>query len=192
MLFRLLSGKWLIIACCVLCYSSAHSQTIDSTAPKPKPLGAVLRTVREVHFINDLNDTIPEIFQIETTKAKKIRDIKVHFAIYKQGRILYSYSWKANDFFDPKDHLSDTIKWLRLGRIMRVFFSDQNFSLSDSEKLSSLFSRVQSVDIVPGTDEAKEYEASSHNIFAVYAGRETLYGVTWLASKKKFVTLWRN
>jgi hypothetical protein len=145
--------------------------------------------VREVHFTKD---TIPEIFQIETTKAKKARDVKVHFSVYKKNKMLYGHSWKANDFFDPKDRLSDTIKWLRLQHILRVFFSDQNFTLSTNENLAGIFSRVQPADIHPGSDEANEYESSPHNIFAVYAGRETLYGITWLQSKRKFVTLWHN
>ena len=169
--------------------SFAFAQFADTTAPKSKPIGAMLRTVREIDITND---TIPEILQIETTKAKRVRDIKIRFAIYSKGKILYSHSWKANDFFDPKDKLSDTIKWFRLLRIMRVFFSNQNFSTSDSESIASLFERVHPVDIQLVSDEAKEFAASLHKIFSVYAGRDLLYGITWLNSKKKFVTLWRN
>ena len=173
----------------VVCNSQAFAQFADTAAPKPKPIGSVLRTVREIDMTND---TIPEVLQIETTKAKRIRDIKVRFAIYSKGKVLYSHAWKANDFFDPIDKLSDTIKWFRLQRIMRVFFSNQNFSVSDSENIASLFERVHPVDIKPGSDEAKEFSETSHKIFSVYAGRDMLYGITWLESKKKFVTLWRN
>ena len=178
-----------IILLIVFCSSPLFAQFADSSAPKQKSIGAILRTVREIDMTND---TIPEILQIETTKAKRVRDIKIHFAIYSKMKVLYSHSWKANDFFDPKDKLSDTIKWFRLQRIMRVFFSNQNFSISDSEDIMSLFERVHPVDIKPGSDEAREYAGSSHKIFSVYAGRDMLYGITWLASKKKFVTLWRN
>jgi hypothetical protein len=167
----------------------AHAEVIDSTVSKPKPIGSVIRTVREVYFTND---TMPDIFQMETTKAKRIRDVKIRFSIYSKKKIVFEHRWKANEFFDPKDKLSDTIKWLRLERILRVFFSNQNFSISDSEDLATLFSRVRAVDIQPGTGRAKEYEASPHKIFAVYAGREMLYGITWLSSEKKFVILWRN
>jgi hypothetical protein len=169
--------------------SQAFGQFVDTSAPKPKPIGAVLRTVREIDMTND---TIPEILQIETTKAKRVRDIRIRFAIYSGMKILYNHSWKADDFFDPKDQLSDTIKWFRLQRIMRVFFSNQNFNVSDSENIALLFERVHAVDIKLGSDEAKELGVSSHKIFSVYAGRDMLYGITWLDSKKKFVTLWRN
>lgn len=167
----------------------AFSQIADTTAPKPKPIGSVLRTVREIDMTND---TIPEILQIETTKGKKIRDVKVRFGIYRGSKLLYNHSWKANDFFDSKDHLSDTIKWFRLQRIMRGFLSDQNFSISDSEDITSLFERVHPVEIKSGSDEAKEFSAASHKIFSVYAGRDELFGITWLDSKKKFLVLWRN
>lgn len=181
--------KTFFLLVCLWAPSATFAQSADTTAPKPKPIGAVLRTVREIDMTND---TIPEILQIETTKAKKIRDVKVRFAIYKGKKILYYHSWKANDFFDSKDHLSDTIKWFRLQRIMRGFFSDQNFSASDSENITSIFERVHLDDIKPGSDEAKEFNATNHKIFSVYAGRDELFGITWLASKKKFVTLWRN
>ncbi len=169
--------------------SQAFAQFADTTAPKLKPIGAVLRTVREIDMTND---TIPEILQIETTKAKRMRDIKVRFSIYSKSKILYSHLWKANDFFDPKDNLTDTIKWFRLQRIMRVFFSNQNFSMSDSESIESLFERVHPVDVKPGSAVAKEISEYNHKIFSVYAGRDMLYGITWIDSKKKFVRLWRN
>jgi len=189
--FVALSSIWLcvIITVNLLFLSPLRGQSVDSTHPKPKPIGTVLRTVREMDMTND---SIPEILQIETTKAKRVRDVRIRFAIYSGQKILYQKKWKADDFFDAKDHLSDTLKWLRLQRIMRVFFSDQNFSLSDSESLESLFGRVHQADIIPGSDDAKEFGSTSHKIFSVYAGRDMLYGITWLASKKKFVILWRN
>jgi hypothetical protein len=185
-----MKNKYLLFIILHLFFSTAaRAQRADTTQPKPKPIGAVLRTVREIDMTND---TIAEILQIETTKAKRISGIKVRFAIYSGKKILFQNSWKANDFFDPKDKLSDTIKWLRLQRIMRVFFSDQNFMMGDSEDLDEMFKRVHPIDIKPGTDESKEFAGSPHKIFAVYGGRDMLYGITWLASKKKFVTLWRN
>lgn len=169
--------------------SRTFAQFADTAFVKPKPVGAVLRTVREIDMTND---TIPETLQIETTKAKRIRNIAVHFAVYSGKKVLYSHSWKADDFFDAKDRLSDTIKWFRLQRIMRGFFSNQNFTSSDSEDIASICKRLRCVDITSGSQEEKEYTASLHKIFSVYAGRDMLYGITWLGSKKKFVTLWRN
>ena len=162
----------------------------DSTVPPSKPIGSVLRTVREIDMTND---TIPEIMQIESTKAKRLRDSKIRFTIYShEKKLLYAHTWKANDFFDPKDRLPDTVKWFRLQRILRVFFSNQNFSLCDSDCYSSLFNRVQSVDIKLGTLEEQEFVTIPHKVFSVYAGRDDLFGITWLDSRKKFVTLWHN
>jgi len=196
MQFKLLPDKYFIAWLALLSLSfflssnGVYAQFIDSTAPPPKPLGSVLRTVREIDMTND---TIPEIMQIETTKAKRLRDIKVRFAIYSsEKKLLYSHNWKANDFFDPKDHLPDTIKWFRLQRLLRTFFSNQNFSVCDSDCYSSLFSRVRAADIKLGTLEEQEFVAAPHKVFSVYAGRDDLYGITWLDSKKKFVTLWHN
>jgi hypothetical protein len=174
----------------LLSSNALYAQFRDSTEPPPKPIGSVLRTVREIDMTND---TIPEIMQIETTKAKRLRDSKIRFAIYSDAKsLLYEHSWKVNDFFDPKDHLPDTIKWFRLQRIMRTFFSNQNFSVCDSEAFSSLFTRVRAADIKLGTLEEQEFIATPHKVFSVFAGRNDLYGITWLDSKKKFVTLWHN
>jgi hypothetical protein len=194
MKFKLSSDKYLLVITSVALFflgiNSLYAQFRDSTEPPPKPIGSVLRTVREIDMTND---TIPEIMQIETTKAKRLRDCKVRFAIYSAAKLLlYEHSWKVNDFFDPKDHLSDTIKWYRLQRIMRTFFSNQNFFICDTDCYSSLFIRGQSVDIKLGTLEEQEFVGTPHKVFSVYGGRDNLYGITWLDSKKKFVTLWHN
>jgi hypothetical protein len=178
-----------IIALLIVFVHALRAQGVDSAQSKPKPIGAILRTVREIDMTND---SMPEIMQIETTKAQKIRGVSVRFAIYSGKKALYQHFWKAEDFFDAKDRLSDTVKWLRLQRIMRVFFSDQNFLMSEGEDLDAMFKRVLAVDIKPGSEEFKEFAGSPHKIFAVYGGRDMFYGITWLASKKKFVTLWRN
>src|ERR1700704_3273578 len=124
--FEALSLKWVcvIIPLNLFFLHSLYGQAIVAAPSKPRPIGSVLRTVREMDMTND---SIPVILQIETTKAKKVRDINIRFAIYSGRKVLYQRNWKADDFFDPKDHLSDTLKWFRLQRIMRVFFSDQNF-----------------------------------------------------------------
>ncbi|MEP7235392.1 MAG: hypothetical protein ABI778_08865 [Ignavibacteriota bacterium] len=170
-------------------FGSVSAQTADSIAPKPKLLGSVLRTVRTIDMTND---TIAETLQIETTKAKRIKDVKVRFGIYQGNKKMYEYSWRADDFFDPKDKLPDTLKWLRLQRIIRVFFSDQNFSDSNRESLDDIFERVRPVDILGQSPEALEFQQTPHKVFSVYAGRDLLLGITWLESKKKFLTLWRN
>ena len=169
--------------------STVGAQITDSLKTKQKPIGSVLRTVRSVEMTKD---TFPEILQIETTNAKRFRDIKITFGIYHGSKLLYRYSWKADDYFERKDRISDTIKWLRLQHIMKLFFSDQNFNSSGNEDTTSLFSRVAPVDIQPGSYEANEYGSSSHKIYSIYAGRDMLFAITWLESKKKFVTLWRN
>ncbi|MEI8133866.1 MAG: hypothetical protein WCH46_02165 [bacterium] len=169
--------------------SIVQMSAIDSIVAKPKLFGSVLRTVREVHFTGD---SIPEIFQVETSKAKKLSDIHVRFGVYRQGKLIYQKKWKADDFFDPADKWDKTVKWRFLQHVLKVFFSDQNFTPANSESFESLFSRVQPVDIIPNSALAKEIESSNRLIFALYAGRENLVGITWLASQNKIVTLWRN
>jgi hypothetical protein len=166
-----------------------HAEIIDSTAPKPKPIGSVLRTVRQIDMTND---TIPETLQIETMKGKRLGKNKVRFSIYGGKKLLYEHSWKVDDFFDPRDKLSDTIKWFRLQRILRVFFSNQNFSMSDSEGIALLPAPDRPGEIRSGSEEEKEFLSSPHKIFSIFAGRDDLYAITWLQSKKKFVIVWRS
>ena len=181
---------FIVIAVIVVIFTgSLSAQYAKDTTLEEKPIGSMLRTVRQIDMTND---SIPEIMQIETSKAKHVRDIYIHFSIHSGKNILYSTSWKADDYFDPKDNLSDTVKWFRLQHIMHVFFSDQNFSSSEKEKVSALVARTREADIPPESEEGGEFDGTPHKTFAVYGGRDKLFGLTWLDSKKKFVTLWQN
>jgi hypothetical protein len=169
--------------------SFSFAQKADTTVEKEPRLGSVLRTVRPIDMTND---TVNEILQVETTKSKKIDGIKVRFGIWQGNRRIYSDEWKAKDYFDVKDKLPDSVKWRRLRRIITYFFSNQNFTKSEDESLASMLERLQAVDLKPGTPEAEEFSSSSHKIFSVYAGRDYLYGISFLSSKQKFVRVWRN
>lgn len=168
--------------------SLVRAQTPDSVIREPK-IGAVLRTVRERDVAGD---SAKEILQVETTKGKKFDAIRVRFSIYKDKKPVYTDSWKASGYFDPKDKLPDSIKWKRLRRIITYFFSNQNFTPSAEENLSSMLERLKPGDIKLASPEADELASSPHTIFAVYAGRDNLYGLTYIESKKKFLKVWRN
>lgn len=169
-------------------------------APKPadslsifvrhKPFGSVLRTVRDsVHL---LDDSSYQTLQVETTKSKSFGKIVVRFGIYQDGKPLFTDAWKASTYFEARDHLSDTIKWGRLEYMMKTFFINANFTRSGDEPLDSILGRTAVADIKPGSDEAKEFDSTQHRIFSVYGGRDHLYALTWLQSKKKFVRVWKN
>jgi hypothetical protein len=162
----------------------------DSTKVVDKPFGAVLRTVREMEMTGDSTN---EVLQIETTKSKVFNTILVRFGIYtKKGVPLYRDAWGASAYFDPVDPIPDTIKWRRLERIFRSYFVNRNFTTDSDETLTAIFERAQPVDIRLDSPEAKEFTATPHKVFSVFGGRDNLYGLTWLESKKRFVKVWKN
>ncbi len=161
---------------------------VDTVVKEPK-LGSVLRTVRPYDIFGD---TTKEVLQIETSKAKRVDDIVVKFGVYSGRKLIYSDKWKAKDYFDPKDKLADSVKWRRLRRIMTYFFSIQNFTSSSDSTIIESLALLDRVDIKVNSTEEKEFLATPHTIFSVYAGRDKLYGITYLESKKKFVIVWRN
>ncbi len=154
-----------------------------------KPIGSVLRTVREMEMTGD---TTKEVLQIETTKAKSLDKIIVKFGIYINGKNVFQDQWKASTYFDKRDKWSDTTKWKHLTRILRGFFVNQNFTMSGDEDLQTILERTEAAEIQVRTPEAKEFDSSPHKIFSVYGGRNHLYGLTWLQSMKKFVKVWKN
>jgi hypothetical protein len=161
---------------------------VDTVVKEPK-LGSVLRTVRPYDIFGD---TAKEVLQVETSKAKRVDDIVVKFGVYSGRKLIYSDKWKAKDYFDPKDKLADSVKWRRLRRIMTYFFSSQNFTSSSDSTIVESLGLLERVDIKANSAEEKEFLAAPHRIFSVYAGRDKLYGITYLGSKNKFVTVWRN
>jgi hypothetical protein len=180
--------KYLLLAFLLLPINIYAQDFVDTVVKEPK-LGSVLRTVRPYDLFGD---TAKEILQIETTKAKKVDDIVVKFGIYSGRKRIYSDSWKAKEYFDKKDNLADSVKWRRLRRIMTYFFSNQNFTSSADSVVVESFDLLDRVDVKTGSVEEKEFLDTPHTIFSVYAGRDKLYGITYLESKKKFVVVWRN
>ena len=174
----------------LLCSIVSTFSTVDTLpAPVEKPIGSVLRTVREMEMTGD---TTKEVLQIETTKAKRFDKILVRFGIYINGKNVFQDQWKASTYFDPRDKWSDTTKWKHLTRILRGFFVNQNFTMSGDENLHAILERAEVADIHLNTREAKEFDFSPHKLFSVYGGRNHLYALTWLESKKKFVKVWKN
>jgi hypothetical protein len=165
-------------------------QADSSIFSRHKQFGSVLRTVRDSVQLKD--DSSYQTLQIETIRSTRFSKIKVRFGIYEQGKRLFGDEWAAESYFDKKDHLSDTIKWRRLEYLVKVFFINQNFTMSGEDSLAAIFDRARPAEIKAGSIEAKEFESSPHRIFSVFGGRDHLYALTWLASKKKFVKVWKN
>lgn len=180
--------KYLLSFFLILPLTLRAQDVVDTVVKEPK-LGSVLRTVRPYDLFGD---TTKEVLQIETSKAKKVDDIIVKFGIYSGRKRIYSDTWKAKDYFDKKDTLADSVKWRRLRRIMTYFFSNQNFTSSSDSAVVESFDLLDRVDIKKGAAEEKEFLSSPHTIFSTYAGRDKLYGITYLDSKNKFVVVWRN
>jgi hypothetical protein len=157
--------------------------------------GTPLRITREIDVTND---TVPEVLRIETTKASRFEDIKVKLTIVSNGRSIYSDEWKAEDYFEARDTTSIKEKWYRLQRILNDYFANENFATNaDStadlyRDLEVLFRNVRPADIPPGSPEASEFMSAPHRVVHVYAGRDNLYALTYLDSKKHFLKLWRN
>lgn len=172
---------------------TAHSfalQSDSSIFSRHKPFGSVLRTVRDSVRMTD--DSSYQTLQIETTKSRRFDKINVRFGIYQHGKRLFSDRWNASTYFDKKDRLPDSVKWHQLEYLLKVFFINQNFTMSGDDSLKDIIERAHSADIRLGSDDAREFEASPHKIFSVYGGRDHLYALTWLSSKKKFMKVWKN
>src|SRR5688572_2472900 len=180
--------KLLVLLFLFLPVASFAQDVVDTLVKEPK-LGSVLRTVRPYDICGD---TTKEVLQIETSKAKRVDDIVVKFGVYSGRKLIYSDKWKAKDYFDPKDKLADSVKWRRLRRIMTYFFSSQNFTSSSDSAIVESLASLDRVDIKASSSEETEFLGAPHTIFSVYAGRDKLYGITYLESRKKFVTVWRN
>jgi hypothetical protein len=177
----------------LLLQGSVHANTAPDSVSifeRHKPFGVVLRTVRDsVHMIDD---TSYQTLQVETTASKRFSKIMVRFGVYQHGKRLFFDQWPAESYFEARDKLADTVKWRRLEYLMKTFFINQNFTSSGDEPLDSVLARTAAAEIAPASAQAREFDASPHRIFSVYGGRDHLYAITWLESKRRFVKVWKN
>jgi hypothetical protein len=186
--------KVLILAALVLCSHATFALT-DPVDEQDQEFGTALKITREIDVTND---SVPEVLRIETTKATRFEDIKVKLSIYSNGKRIYSDEWKAEDYFEARDTTSIVEKWYRLQRILNDYFANENFATNaDStadlySDLNVLFRNVRPADIPPDSPEANEFLSAPHRVVHVYAGRDNLYALTYLGSKKNFLKLWRN
>ena len=185
----------LLFATLVLYSQAAFALTLDPIDEDQEEFGAPLKIMREIDVTND---SIPEILRIETNKAARFEDIKVKLTIYAKDKRIYTDEWKAEDYFEARDTTSNKEKWYRLQRILNDYFANENFATNaDStadlyRDLDLLFRNVRAADISVGSPEASEFLGAPHRVVHIYAGRDNLYALTYLNSKKDFLKLWRN
>lgn len=185
----------LVLLVSTLCFGADPVVGEADTLFDEPSIGSALKISREIDITND---SVPEILRIETTKAATFGDVKVRLSIYSKGKRIYNDEWRADDYFEERDSINDTVKWWRLQKILSVYFANENFLSSDDprapgyQNLDQLFADVHPADIAPGSPEAEEFIAKPHRVFHIYAGRDNLYALTYIGSKKNFLKLWRN
>jgi len=138
------------------------------------------------------NDGKPEVLRLSGKLAKNIDDTKLTFTIKSGKKTLFEDSWMAAGYFDSLDHLSDSVKKVRLRRYVTVFLANENFVVIDSAEFADLFSRVSVADIKPGSPEALSLFREDRVMFSVFHSRDYWYGLIWDPKQKKFVRAWRN
>jgi len=194
-LLRINAMKALLFTALVLVCQSAFALADPVDEDQDLEFGTPLKITRQIDVTND---SVPEELRIETTKSDRFEDIKVKLAIFSNGKRIYSDEWKAEDYFETRDTTSLKEKWYRLQRILNDYFANENFAMNvDStadlyRDLDLLFRNVRAADIAPDSPEASEFMSAPHRVVHVYAGRDNLYALTYIGSKKNFMKLWRN
>jgi hypothetical protein len=138
------------------------------------------------------NDGKPEVLRLSGKLAKNIDDTKLTFTIKSGKKTLFEDSWMAGGYFDSLDHLTDSVKKVRLRRYVTVFLANENFVVIDSAEFADLFNRVSVADIKPGSPEAISLFKEDRVMFSVFHSRDYWYGLIWDPKQKKFVRAWRN
>jgi hypothetical protein len=146
-------------------------------------------TYREIDLTNDGK---PEEIRLFAKVIPNVDKIQFDFTIRSRGQMLYSDKWTAAGYFDPADKLSDSIKLVRLRRVVLVFLANENFVVLDSMKLNRLLAQTTPADVAIDSKEARELSSGDRVMYSVFAGRDNFYGLVWLPSKKRFVKAWQN
>ena len=151
-----------------------------------------LKQVASQRSIDLTNDGKPEILRLSGKIEPDPSNTVLTFTIKQGKKLLFSDSWKAADYFDPIDHLTDTAKLRRLHRYVTVAFANENFTLMDSSEYAKVLSDRSPGEIAPGSAEARELIEQPRVMFNVFAGLDRLYGMAWLPKEKRFVKVWQN
>jgi hypothetical protein len=152
-----------------------------------------LKQVASQRQIDLTNDGKPEILRLAgSVNLADPAATMLTLTIRHGGKTLYSDTWKAGDYFDPIDHLSDTAMLRRLHRYVTVVFANENFTVLDSSGYDKVLADRSAAEIQPGSPQSKELIAKPRVMFNVFAGLDRLYGISWLPSKKRFVKVWEN
>jgi len=166
---------------------NTDGDSIKTKVPLKRP--AMLASMREMELTGD---STPEVLRIEGKVVPKTDQIVLRLTVKQGKKIVFSDSWKAAGYFDPIDSLTEDRKFARLQRIVNYFFTNENFTWTDSLQLTRLIRNTGEADVKLGSMECDELGACTRTMYNVYVSRDYWYGLIWLPSQKKFVRAWRN
>lgn len=148
-----------------------------------------LATMREIDLTNDGK---PEILRLSGKVVPNTDNIKLEFTIRSGKKVMYKDNWTAKGYFDESDELAESLKFMRLRRIVTVFFANENFSVLDSAKFKLLLENGTPAELVLNSPQSEELFSADRVMYSVFASRDNFYGLVWLPSKKKFIKAWSN
>jgi hypothetical protein len=116
-------------------------------------------------------------------------DTTHRFEIIRHDSILYRDSWPLMAYFRDRPELTDADRRRMVRTELDRFLSIGSFVHTDS-LLQHDWSKW--VDVKPKSPEMAEIVHSGELMFNYFAGDRGSKGIAWLASKRKFVTVWKS
>jgi hypothetical protein len=152
-------------------------QPVDTTHRFERQRSADLQDERE-----------PDRLLLIRTGPDLFRD-SVRFEIIRHDSILYRDSWPLMAYFRDRPELTDADRRRMVRTELDRFLSIGSFVHTDS-LLQHDWSKW--VDVKPKSPEMAEIVHSGELMFNYFAGDRGSKGIAWLASKRKFVTVWKS
>ena len=134
------------------------------------------------------NDRDPDRLLLIRTGPDLFRD-SARFEVLHHDSILYRDSWPLSAYFKERPELTDADRRRMVRTELDRFLTPGSFVHTDS-LLQHDWSKW--VDVKPKSPEMVEIVHSSELMFNYYAGDRGAKGIAWLASKRKFVTVWKS
>ena len=126
------------------------------------------------------NDSVPDVLRLSGYVPKEdVGKTKLTFTIKSGKKTLFEDSWLAEGYFDPMDHLPDSVKLRSLRTIVTVFFANENFAVVDSNDFNEMMGRVSQADIAPNSAYARELFQQPRVMYSLYRSRDYWYGLLW-------------
>lgn len=151
-----------------------------------------LKQVASQRELDLTNDGKPEVLRLSGKLLPDPGKSLLTFTIKQGKKTLYSDSWKADEYFDTIDHLTDTAKLRRLHRYVTIAFANENFTMLDSSEYRKVLEVRSPGEVTPDSPEIGELVSKPRPMFNVFAGIDRMYGLAWLPKEKRFVKVWQN